>query len=177
MLDAAELRRNLDYDPETGVFTWKIAKSGYTANRRAGFYRRDGYLCIGVNRVHYLGHRLAWLWVHGEWPKFHIDHINGNKSDNRIANLRDVDRKQNLQNSKPHRDNSSGYMGVCWHQKAGKWVASIWVDGKSRYLGVFEDKLEAAREYAKAKTDLHSCPRYHGKSVIGAACEEKRAAK
>lgn len=97
-----------------------------------------------------MAHRLAWLYVYGEWPDAEIDHINGNTGDNRISNLRPATRAQNGANRGRQTNNASGVKGVCWHAQSGKWRAMIRISGKSRHLGLFNDIGAAAAAYARA---------------------------
>ena len=107
----------LNYNKETGVFTWKK-----TTGRRAKIgdragCRTTGYEFIGINKKLYPAHRLAWLMTYGDWPKEFIDHINGDPSDNRIANLREVTFSENLQNQRRAQKRSkSGLLGVSFHK-------------------------------------------------------------
>jgi hypothetical protein len=156
-LTAEQLKNVLDYAPDTGVFTWAIRPSkAVKAGSIAGcLEKRIGYVTIGVaNRV-YKAHRLAWLHAYGQWPKGLIDHINGNKSDNRIGNLRDVFADGNSQNvRKPNKRNKSGFMGVIWYQN--KWRASMSVNGKSKWLGDYATPEEAHQIYLEAKRKYHA---------------------
>ena len=102
-------------------------------------------------------HRLAWALHTGGWPKGEIDHIDGDESNNRIVNLRDVSKSVNQQNKRlPRVDSKSGFIGVCWHKGGGKWSAQITVHGKSIYLGLFSDPAEAHSTYIAAKRRLHA---------------------
>lgn len=103
-----------------------------------------------------MAHRLAWLYMYGELPSTDIDHINNKKDDNRIANLRLVTRKQNMQNVLKHKHNTSGFKGVSWHRHSNKWRAYIFSDYKQIYLGVFETKEAAARARQTAEKIYHS---------------------
>ena len=156
-LTAEQLKNVLDYAPDTGVFTWairpsKAVKSGFTAGC---LEKRIGYITIGIAKRVYKAHRLAWLHVYGQWPKGLIDHINGNKSDNRIDNLRDVFADGNSQNvRKPNKRNKSGFMGVIWYQN--KWRASMSVNGKSKWLGDYATPEEAHQVYLEAKRKYHA---------------------
>ena len=115
----------------------------------------NGYAVIKVDSVTYKAHRLAWLCVHGEWPAGQIDHINGSRTDNRIANLRDVPHLINAQNRRrANRNNSTGLLGVS-HGKAGGYVATICVGSKTEYLGVFSSAEEAHQMYLLAKRQKH----------------------
>ena len=143
-LTAEYLRSILHYDPETGAFAWKISNSNRVkAGSVAGSPRGDGYLQIKVQSRAYRAQRLAWLYHFGEWPKLDIDHINRNRSDNRIANLRDVSHKQNQQNRSTNSDNTSGHPGVYWHKQKSKWRAQIKHNYKLIHLGYFDDLEEA----------------------------------
>ena len=156
-LTVEQLKNVLDYAPDTGVFTWAIRPSkAVKAGAIAGcLEKRIGYVTIGIaNRV-YKAHRLAWLHAYGQWPKGLIDHINGNKSDNRIDNLRDVFADGNSQNvRKPNKRNKSGFMGVIWFQN--KWRASMSVNGKSKWLGDYATPEEAHQIYLEAKRKYHA---------------------
>lgn len=152
-LTAEYLRSVLDYDPETGVFTWKVRTSTKVKiGDITGSLDGRGYLQIGVcSRLH-KAHRLAWLYVYGEWPKLSIDHINRNRADNRISNLRDVTSKQNNQNAGKRSDNKSGHPGVYWYKPYNKWRAQIKHNQKKIHLGYFttiEDAVSARKAAEK----------------------------
>jgi hypothetical protein len=156
-LTVEQLKNTLDYDAGTGVFIWKIRPSkAVMAGDVAGCVeKRIGYITIGIAGRVYKAHRLAWLYVYGSWPKGLIDHINGNKADNRIDNLRDVLADGNSQNvRKPNRRNKSGFMGVIWFQN--KWRASMSVNGKSKWLGDYSTPEEAHQVYLEAKRKYHA---------------------
>jgi hypothetical protein len=114
-----------------------------------------GYIRISVDNKNYKAHRLAWLYVNGEWPSHEIDHINGNRSDNRIDNLRDVPRAQNIQNQvKPHSNNKTGYLGVT-KGPCNRFRAFIGVNGKNVNLGRFDTAELASEFYQLAKAMVH----------------------
>ena len=143
-LTAEKLRELLHYDPETGIFTRKVrtsprVKAGDVAGSQGG----GGYLNIMVGSRLHKAHRLAWLYVYGEWPKDKLDHINRNKTDNRISNLRDVSHKQNMQNASKRSDNTSGHPGVYLVKRKSKWQAQIMHNYKLIHLGYFSDREEA----------------------------------
>lgn len=154
-LTAQRLRELLHYDPETGVFTWLVAKgSAAPSGRRAGTIHR-GYRRITINGVHHYEHRLAWFYVHGKWPTDQIDHENRVKDTNHISNLRPATHAEQQQNRGIRSNNTSGYPGVSWHSQTGKWVAYINADGKRKHLGMFPTAGLAAAAYLGAKAGLH----------------------
>src|ERR1700674_1345685 len=108
MVLAERLRAVLLYDPETGVFTRRINRGKWKAGAQVGWLRPDGYIGIGLDYHEYLAHRLAWLYVTGEWP-IDVDHENTCRSDNRWDNLREASRSQNMRNMKRTKANTSGY--------------------------------------------------------------------
>lgn len=170
MITAEEVRELLDYDPETGVFTWrersrKMCKSDRARNawnsklagKIAGSLNALGYVTIALHKHAYYAHRLAWLHVYGRWPKAETDHRNEVKSDNRISNLREASSALNKQNRRRAcRGNTSGLRGVCWFNQTRKWHAQICVNGKKVHLGYFDCKHEAHAAYLKAKAKFHS---------------------
>jgi hypothetical protein len=157
MLTAERLRDLLDYDPETGVFLWKKDGRGRTmrVGSVAGTMHSTGYTQINFGGEMWLAHRLAWLHVFGEWPREQIDHINGNRADNRIINLREATLSQNAANRKCRDDNASGFKGVSLNKSLGKWNAGIKVNGNMIRLGVFETPEQAHAAYCAAADKLH----------------------
>lgn len=157
MLTQGRLKELLHYDHETGVFTWVVKKgSRATKGSVAGWVDKDGYICITVDKRKYKSHRLAWLYVYGEWPISQIDHINRSTGDNRLSNLREATGLLNQQNRKTPSSNTSGHTGVNWHKASSKWIARITVNYKMVYLGVFEEINDAIKCYAEAKQKLHT---------------------
>lgn len=150
-----ELRRHLRYEPASGEFTWITNRHNtMRAGSAAGSPTRLGYVSIVFRRKRYYAHRLAWLFEHGIWPAGSIDHIDGNKSNNAIANLRDVCHEVNMQNvHHASANNTSGYRGVSL--KRGRWRASISVGGKQVALGCFDTREEAHAAYVSAKKTHH----------------------
>lgn len=150
-----ELRANFRYEPETGRFYRKTdhvagngavcARAGDEVRAGNGSYRR---LHIGKLKVY--AHRAAWAMVYGEWPKY-VDHINGDKLDNRLANLRACSMRQNSGNSRLSSTNKSGYKGVCWHRAMKKWHAQIKGRGS---LGFFDTPQEAHEAYKAAAVQV-----------------------
>lgn len=153
---AARVRDVLNYDPETGVFRWAKSRGTQKAGALAGTMV-SGYLMIALDWRQYGAHRLAWLYMTGKFPLHQVDHINGDKTDNRFVNLRDVDRSVNQQNLKKARSNniSSGLLGVTFHKKDKKYRARITHNQKRIELGSFDDKHEAYAVYLEAKRRLH----------------------
>ena len=149
MLTADRLRELLDYDPATGVFTWRTTRRGKAlAGAAAGCLRR-GYRVISVEDRDYFAHRLAWLYVYGAWPTLGIDHISGVKDDNRLVNLREASQLQNCANRGVHSNNAARVKGVR-RLSSGRWQVRIMRDYRPFHLGSF-DTLEAAKAaYAKA---------------------------
>lgn len=159
-LTAKRLRELLDYDPATGVMTWRNRpqKNGQPwarSGKPAGNVNTDGYRHIFLSAYGSLSvSRLAWLHATGTWPTHQIDHINGVVDDNRIANLRDVSIMDNLHNQRrAHKQNKSGFLGVTTMK--GGYVASIQVARKRIYLGWFKTPNAAHAAYIDAKRRLH----------------------
>jgi hypothetical protein len=131
---------------KTGLFYWRVSRGGMAAGAEAGSPTMHGYRAIAIDGFDYSAHRLAWLYVYGEHPTGQVDHANGNRADNRIANLRDSSRRQSARNR--WRRNRSGFKGVS--RGRDKWRARIMVDGAAIHLGTFSTPQEAAAEYDKA---------------------------
>lgn len=159
MNDIQTLKHFLSYCPDAGAFAWAAVAKG---NRRvkpgssAGTVSKKGYLRIKVLGVNYAAHRLAWAFIHGEWPSSQIDHKNGNRLDNRISNLRDVPAVLNSQNrSKANPKNSTGLLGVS--KSRGKFTACIRLPDVGKvHLGTFEDPQDAHQAYIAAKAVAHA---------------------
>jgi hypothetical protein len=154
-ISADYVRRALDYDPTTGVFIWRAPSRKDVIGKQAGKRRRDGYVVLSFWSRYYLAHRVAWLYVYGRWPENCIDHINGEPSDNRIANLREATHAENIANRPKQSNNRSGRKGVAFHARSGRWVAQIAKNGAKHHLGYFKTRDLAAEAYAKAARDLH----------------------
>jgi len=153
-LSYVDLTNALDYQPETGVFTWKKSKSGIRSDKIAGCLTSAGYIFIGINRQRFLAHRLAWFYVYGEMPSGVIDHINRIKTDNRICNLRDVTQVENGQNNKLSCNNSTGANGVRRRSdgRARPWNARVMHKGQEISIGhfkTFEEACEARKNWDK----------------------------
>lgn len=168
MIDQQLLRELLSYDPETGVFIWRertpdMFNEGTGRHSRernckrwnsqwagvvAGTNRADGYQFICVRNRRYRGHHLAFLYVYGRLPR-EIDHIDHDPANNRISNLREATRSQNMANSCARRE----FKGVHWHKAARKWEAHITIDRRKHYLGLFESREAARDAYREAATE------------------------
>lgn len=144
-----DLMDRYSYDADTGVFTRLTSSRGWKAGQAAGYVCHVGYRRILVGRRQYLAHRLAWLYVYGYMPDY-VDHINGQRDDNRICNLRPATQSQNIANSKRATDNRSGFKGASWNSKNQRWVGFIRINGVNKYLGQFDTAQEAHDAYMKA---------------------------
>ncbi len=153
-VSADRLRLLLSYEPSTGQFRWNESRGRVASGDRAGSRGRIGYELIRIDGRAYLSHRLAWLYVHGQWPECdELDHINGVRSDNRISNLRLATFSQNRANSRTHTDNASGFKGVSLDRRRGKWQAQICCDYKKKHLGYFSTREDAYLAYARAANE------------------------
>jgi hypothetical protein len=156
-ITAEELRERLNYDAETGIFTWRTTRNQkYKVGAQVGSDDMYGYKTVRLSDKSYKLHRLAWLYVYGDWPSGDIDHINGDRSDNRIVNLRDVSRKTNLQNQRKAPNNkSTGMLGAYFDKSRNRFYSRISIDDKSIHLGTFKTAQEAHDAYIQAKRHLH----------------------
>lgn len=145
----------IEYDPRTGVAHWKVDKGTARKGDKIQSISTKGYYRISIDRRRISLHRVIWLYVYGTLPDLSVDHINRNKTDNRIVNLRLATNRQQHQNKSAQKNNTSGYVGVTWNKHAAKWVAQIWDAGVAHYLGVFDSKEGAAQAYAEAKSQMH----------------------
>lgn len=157
----ARLTEVLAYDEATGVFVWRKKRGRQAAGSVAGSPHNAGYWSIRVDGRPFLAHRLAWLYVRGDWPT-EIDHINGDRSDNRIANLRQVTRQQNCRNAAMRSHNKTGVNGVAYYPRHRRFRVIMSVDGKSRYLGSFKTLEEATAVRKSADAGIPFSDR-HGK--------------
>lgn len=143
----------LSYNRDMGTLTWKISTGRVAAGEEAGFVNgANGYKYLGIKGRHYLFHRVAWLLANGEWPAQQIDHINGDKTDNRLVNLRLATCSQNHANVGPSAVNTSGFKGVARCRK--RWRAAIQHAGKTRHIGVFDAPEQAHAAYIAAAQNL-----------------------
>lgn len=168
--DVCLLRKLLRYEPETGRLYWlprpvnmfpkpQQAKTWNTKNagRETFTLTHKGYKQGTIFDAKFRAHRVAWALYYGAWPTLHLDHINGDRTDNRIVNLREVTRGENQQNQRRRTDNTSGVTGVSWYAAQGKWVAEIYVGGRKKNLGYFNtfDEAVAARKQAETTHGYH----------------------
>lgn len=166
MITQKYLQSILEYNPDTGIFTWKIdVDNNVKYGNTAGNVNNKGYMRIAINKKSYLAHRLAWLYVYGEFPLEQIDHTNHDRTDNRIDNLRCVSNQENAMNASKRKDNKSGTVGVSWYNRYNKWVVQIKANNKRIHLGYFTDINDAiaARKQAEIKYGYH---KNHGKTIM-----------
>ena len=176
ILPQSELKELFDYDPKTGVLTWRVRSrecfktdrgcnifNAQYSGKAAGYLDPDGYLRVRISGKLCFAHRIIYKRLYNKEPP-EIDHINGVKYDNWDSNLRAVTHQTNCQNQKTPSNNTSGVMGVSWVRHVGKWQANIRIDGKQIYLGLFDDieNAEEARKSAEAKYGFH---KNHGRDV------------
>lgn len=157
MLTQAKLKKILNYNPETGIFIW-IAKCArkVVVGKVAGSLQPTGYNKIRIDKVGHCAHRLAWLYMTGEWPKDQIDHIDGARANNRWANLREATTSINRQNLRAAISRSkTGVLGVRQSHKSTNFEARLYVDGKTHYIGTFQTIDLAHAAYLKMKRRLH----------------------
>lgn len=152
-----DVDRLLAYDPATGVLRWKVSNNNrIKVGSVAGSVNGQGYIEVKVLSKQYQAHRLAWLLSTGDWPSQHLDHKNGQRDDNRIGNLRECRRAENMQNMCKYSNNTSGVLGVGFDKTNGKWRARIMVNGKNVHIGYFETLEEASAARAAAKQKYHT---------------------
>jgi hypothetical protein len=179
IITVEQLRQLLDYECKTGVFSWseptrewfasyahwRAYKAKQSCIKPFSYEHSAGYLCGEIGGVSLLAHRVAWAYCQGSWPDEQVDHVNHDKKDNRLANLRLAPQAENVKNSGKRSDNSSGVTGVYWSRSRKKWVAQIGLPGpKTKPLGrydIFEDAV-AARKAAEIEYGFHE---NHGKNA------------
>jgi len=150
-----EIMSVLRYEPESGLFYWTETRGRGRAGYIAGFKDR-GYLSLRVFGKSIQLHRLAYAFMTGEWPELTIDHINGEKQDNRWSNLRMVSTKINNQNIRKAKQKSkSGLLGAHWVKRLNKWKSAIGVDGVVKHIGYFDTPEEAHMAYVEKKREFH----------------------
>lgn len=155
-MDINTLKSLLSYDKEIGIFTWKVPRRNIRVGDVAGCVNAKGYRYIGVKEKLYRSNRLVWFYCYGEWPEFQVDHINGDRLDDRIENLRDVPAQGNQQNRRNGNKNSSSKMlGVSWNKLSSKWRAQISIGKTTRHIGMFDSEKDAHSAYMEAKKSIH----------------------
>ena len=138
----------LNYSPSTGIFVW------LKNNKQAG-YLTHGYRKICILGKKYYEHRLAYLYMVGEWPEFEVDHINNIRNDNKWCNLRLATSEQNSFNKPKQKNSVSKYKGIRWHKKTKKWQVRLYINRKTKYLGYYDCEIEAAKAYNTAALNYH----------------------
>ena len=150
------LKYLLSYDELTGVFRWNSTAYKKVRGKVAGTEHQKGYRKVFVDGCRCYSHRLAWFYVYGVIPIGEVDHIDGDPSNNRISNLRDVTKSVNMQNRKTaKRTSKCGYLGVSWSKRNKKWIAQIALDGKKTRIGGYDTAIEAYDAYLARKREIH----------------------
>ena len=156
MTTQKRLKELLFFDPETGIFIWRVKPSNPVKRGSvAGHLGVLGYTLIGIDGLVYPAHRLAYLWMMGEFPPHEIDHIDGQRANNKWSNLRPVTKSQNQQNSKMRIDNTSGHKGITWNTDRQKWMARVQIGNKRHYLGIYDDLAQAVQAVKTSRSKLH----------------------
>lgn len=155
-IDVERVRALFDYDRQTGTFRWKVRLGTARPGSLAGCKSGCGYTQIGIDGTYYLAHRMAWALENGDDPSAYIDHINGDRRDNRIANLRLTSIAQNAQNQRrPQAGNKSGFLGVEYDRRRAKYRSSIQTEDGRMFLGYFETAEAASEAYLTKKREVH----------------------
>jgi len=155
-LDYDTISNILEYDSKTGFITWKVKRANnISIGQIAGVIDKNGYRRIKIRPKLYLAHRIAWLLYYKEWPKNLIDHINMNRADNRIENLREATKSQNMMNTTKYQTNKSGIKGISWHKRDKVYRGHITVMGKNITVGRFKTIEEAEKAIVKKRLEVH----------------------
>jgi hypothetical protein len=156
---AERVRSLLDYNEETGIFTWKVRRGSKAMGAVAGSEVDVGngfvYVAIRLDKTLYYAHQLAYLYMTGNWPPNQIDHKNRNGLDNSWSNLRPATRAQNALNMNIPKHNSSGYLGIRLDKRNGNWIAVVRDCGRERYIGTFNSPIAAARARDEEAKKVH----------------------
>lgn len=162
LISADLVRAKFDYNQETGIFLIREIPGDKWFNWRHGgkiagtsIKKPTDYVRLCILGKCFYAHIIAWLYVTGEFPKDEIDHINGIRSDNRFENLREASHSENGKNRGLSKNNTSGYKGVSFHRRSGKWKVKVGFNGKGYCPGVYTTKEEAAQVYEKTAKELH----------------------
>lgn len=164
-----ELVKFIRYDPDTGKLFWRVREaSSFSLPRhwkrhctmfanKEGFTHsnKDGYKTTCMFGGVFFAHRVAWAIYYGEWPEFEVDHINCDRSDNRISNLREASRMENSKNRRLDATSTSGLKGASWRKDAGRWIAQISINGKKTFLGYHATAESAHEAYKRAAVLYH----------------------
>jgi hypothetical protein len=153
-LTVKKLREMLDYDPENGFFRWKIRWKRVRIGQLAGV-SGPRYARIMLGQRRFYAHRLAWLYVYGVWPQHEIDHIDGDRLNNRISNLREATSSENKRNTRKRSNNTSGFKGVSFDKSKKLWTAQIATNRKYIHIGRFKTPEAAYEAYCAAAERLH----------------------
>ena len=158
MITQLTLKKHLHYDENTGLFVRIKSVRKDLVSKNSGSINSDGYSLIYVAHRRYKAQHLAWVYIHGRLPVGQIDHIKHNRSDNRLCNLREVSKGENLKNKSRYASNTSGITGVIWHSGRNRWIAAINSDNKRFNLGAFTNKADAviARQMAEYDLGFHA---------------------
>lgn len=154
-LTQATLKELLTYNPETGIFIWRVDRVRVRKGEVAGKLTPWGYVEIGISGQRYQAHRLAFLYMTGAMPKDYVDHINLIRSDNKWSNLRNATNSQNQMNTSKRANNTSGFKGVSWHKPDGRWRVDIRIEGRKKFLGYFDSPADGYAAYCAAAIRNH----------------------
>lgn len=155
-LSLTVLRALLHYEPKTGHFTWLTSEGGVTIGSVAGNVNSNGYWVVGINSTKYRQHRLAWFYHYGCWPVGTVDHLDCNRANNRIDNLRDVSQAVNIQNQRTAtKASQSGVLGVYWSERRQGFIASLHIDRKQKRRGPYKTIERATAAYIELKRKYH----------------------
>lgn len=160
------IKKILHYENTTGIFKWIVKVVGRNIGDIAGTVNKDGYVQISIKSKLYSAHRLAYIYVHGDQKEdFYIDHINHNRSDNRIENLRACTRSQNCRNQNISKRNKTGFNGVSYRKSIGSYIVQITLNNKNVYLGSYKN-IEEAIEVRKAANIKYGFHENHGSKTV-----------
>jgi hypothetical protein len=162
-LSHEELLKILEYDPDTGIFTWTGLRSGTKSGKIAGTLSSDGYWQIQISGKIYRSHRLAWFYVYKKWPEGMLDHIDRDTLNASINNLRESSPTDNQRNRKVNKNSSTGVKGVSFNANSGKYEAYIKINYTKKHLGLFSSIEEAQLAQQMAETEVYD---KHEKSSI-----------
>ncbi len=166
MITQSQLKDAVQYDEDEGLFYWvKPTGKRVQPGQLAGSVNNHGRYVLGINGCAYLQSRLVWLFVHGSMPVGDIDHIDGDPTNNRLKNLRDVPHQENMKNMPRRLDNKSGHSGICWDKSRGKWRVQIDIDGMKTTIGRFADKENAVNARKEAESTYGYHPN-HGRNPL-----------